>query len=159
MIGTLDAKQERKKRAYVANRAAILEKRKQNYAQNKEKILARNNIYYHQNKEAVQKVQKEWRASNPGASRKHALTRNYGITPEQWNKIFSDQDRCCAICRSPTPKSKKGWHTDHCHTSGAVRGILCTHCNVALGQVKDSVEILHAAIGYLETHAQKESSS
>ena len=38
---------------------------------------------------------------------------------------------------------------DHCHETGAVRGILCGLCNKALGQARDSVEVLSNLITYL----------
>jgi hypothetical protein len=41
-------------------------------------------------------------------------------------------------------------HADHCHESGAPRGVLCHWCNTGIGGLKDSVELLRAAIAYLE---------
>jgi len=40
-------------------------------------------------------------------------------------------------------------YVDHCHSSGKVRGLLCHHCNTALGKFQDSVEVLSSAIDYL----------
>lgn len=39
---------------------------------------------------------------------------------------------------------------DHCHTTGKIRGLLCTNCNNMLGKAKDNVEVLKKAISYLE---------
>lgn len=39
------------------------------------------------------------------------------------------------------------WHTDHCHTTGKVRGILCGWCNTALGKFQEDPNILKSAIG------------
>src|SRR5882724_7640093 len=52
------------------------------------------------------------------------LKRAYGITLEAFNMLFAAQRQKCAACASPEPNSKN-WHVDHCHKSGAVRGILC----------------------------------
>ena len=40
-------------------------------------------------------------------------------------------------------------HVDHCHDTGVVRGLLCSHCNTALGKFQDSPELLTAAIRYI----------
>jgi len=40
---------------------------------------------------------------------------------------------------------------DHCHDSGAVRGVLCSGCNTALGMVKDDPRRLRALADYLES--------
>jgi hypothetical protein len=98
---------------------------------------------------------KRWREQNRDkylASLKKAdLKRHYGLTQEQWNKLFTDQGSKCAACRSTDPKVKTGkWSTDHCHTTGKVRGILCNGCNTALGHAEDKPATLRALASYLE---------
>jgi hypothetical protein len=44
-------------------------------------------------------------------------------------------------------------HVDHDHGTGAIRGLLCSSCNQALGQMKERPELLRAAAEYLERHA------
>lgn len=83
------------------------------------------------------------------------LKREYGITSDEWWKMFEEQDCRCKICKSNTTAGK-GWHTDHCHTSNKVRGILCYHCNLLLGMAKDDVEVLSKAIEYLNTQKEIE---
>ena len=74
----------------------------------------------------------------------------YGISPEQYTNLFSSQGNCCAICRSDSPKSKRGWCVDHDHKTGKVRGILCHFCNPMLGQAQDDIKVLESAIFYLK---------
>jgi len=66
------------------------------------------------------------------------------------------QDNACAICKTPSdeiPHSTFKYNPlviDHSHTSGVVRGLLCPTCNNLLGHAKDNVELLKAAITYLQ---------
>ena len=73
----------------------------------------------------------------------------YNMSREDREELIQKQNRQCAIC-GYFFKSEKHTHIDHCHTTNKVRGILCTHCNVALGLLKDSPEILKSAIKYLK---------
>lgn len=88
--------------------------------------------------------------------RRSRLKKKYGITPQEWGDIFVQQGSSCASCKTADPGSASGWHTDHCHTTGKVRGILCHHCNAALGQVNDSISTLEALIKYLNKHRYKD---
>jgi hypothetical protein len=45
-------------------------------------------------------------------------------------------------------------HVDHDHVTGKVRGLLCNTCNVALGALQDSEELLIKAAGYIARHKQ-----
>jgi len=74
--------------------------------------------------------------------------KNYGLSIEQWNDLFIAQGRRCAACGC-AKHGGKNWHTDHDHATNKVRGILCHPCNVALGQVKDRVEVLYKLAQYL----------
>lgn len=93
------------------------------------------------------------RLAKPGVKERLAeeqLARYYGLKPGEWEEIFETQGRRCAICRTDAPMNRKGWHTDHCHVTGKVRGILCQPCNIGLGGFKDNPEGLRAAADYLE---------
>jgi hypothetical protein len=52
----------------------------------------------------------------------------------------------CNICGSI---SDKRLNIDHDHLSGIVRGVLCSRCNLTLGNVKDDISILEKMIEYL----------
>ena len=55
--------------------------------------------------------------------------------------------KACQICGQ---KDRRELCVDHCHTTGAVRGLLCDNCNKALGLFKDNVDVLNKAIDYLK---------
>ena len=60
------------------------------------------------------------------------------------------QDGLCAICeRHPEDGVLR---VDHDHSTGKIRGLLCRHCNLALGNMSDDVSLLRKAIAYLEKH-------
>ena len=80
------------------------------------------------------------------------LKRKFGIDSARYHEILAEQGGKCAICDSSDPGSRrnKHFHVDHCHTTGVVRGLLCAHCNTAIGSMRDSPERLRAAVAYLE---------
>ena len=77
------------------------------------------------------------------------LVKTYGITREQYNEMLIKQDYLCAICGRHQSESPKGLHTDHCHDTNKVRGLLCSSCNLALGLMKHNTTILTKAVKYL----------
>lgn len=104
---------------------------------------------------------KQWRKDNPekrraqqrletkrGGRKKH-LKRSYGLSLEEYNQMFEDQHGSCKICGVHQSQLAKPLFVDHCHTTGAVRGLLCTHCNFVLGYARDNPVILQSAINYL----------
>ena len=82
----------------------------------------------------------------PRDYRAENLRRRYGITTTDYAHQLRLQGGRCAICRS-LPASPL--HVDHDHDTAALRGLLCTACNVGLGQFHDDVELLDAAATYL----------
>lgn len=45
---------------------------------------------------------------------------------------------------------------DHDHQTGLARGWLCNACNLGIGKLQDSVDVLRKAIAYLESHSGRE---
>ena len=83
-----------------------------------------------------------------------AWKRIYGLEAGEYDTLLESQKGVCAICGTDTPSptqedTHKHLFVDHCHTSGAVRGLLCSSCNTGLGLFKDNPERLKAAIKYL----------
>lgn len=75
----------------------------------------------------------------------------YGITEEQYQQLLAKQDGVCAICERPD-RTYDHLSVDHDHETGAVRGLLCGHCNHAIGKMGDDPELLRKAALYLERH-------
>src|SRR5579862_5532617 len=53
---------------------------------------------------------------------------SYGLSIEELDQMVADQQSRCLIC-----KRKSKLCVDHCHRTGAIRGLLCRTCNMALG--------------------------
>jgi hypothetical protein len=74
----------------------------------------------------------------------------YGITLDEYNNMFEHQNGCCKICGTHQADLKNRLSVDHCHTSGAVRGLLCDRCNTALGLFDDDEQVLENALKYIK---------
>lgn len=94
-----------------------------------------------------------------GRIRGAELTRKYGITLEQYKRLFNEQGGVCAICgKEETNRRVKSENAhylsvDHDHVTDAVRGLLCQRCNAAIGMVNDNIELLQRAIDYLRKYS------
>lgn len=87
-----------------------------------------------------------------------ALKRGYGIDAAHYYRVLEAQQHRCAVCgcEASDParnKGKKRFNIDHDHTTGQVRGLLCSTCNVAIGHLRDSATLLRRAAAYLESYA------
>lgn len=78
--------------------------------------------------------------------------KKFGISVDEYNTMVHNQNNSCAICNKPKELFDgrgNNFHIDHCHSSGKVRGLLCSNCNTGLGQFKDNIKSLENAIQYL----------
>jgi len=76
---------------------------------------------------------------------KHNIKRRHGMLMREYAELFNKQNGRCAICMTRTDDLC----VDHCHTSNHIRGLLCAHCNRALGLLRDDIDALRRAIKYL----------
>lgn len=111
---------------------------------------------------------KAWRKKNPEKravqskregqkeySRSKQYRVYYGITLDDYNKMFAAQNGCCAICKTHQTHFKRRLSVDHNHTSQQIRQLLCHNCNALLGHAKENVNVLETAISYLTKHANQ----
>jgi hypothetical protein len=71
----------------------------------------------------------------------------YGITLEEYEKMLEAQGGHCAMCKRTRYKNRR-LAVDHNHTTGAIRGILCDGCNIALA-ILENPPLLAKAMAYL----------
>ncbi len=152
----------RQKAYQEANKEAVVAYQKTWYAANKQKHNAASKAYREANKEAEAARQKAWYQANKEravASRKayyeankealnawakgRALEYRYGLTSQQRDVMIEAQGNRCPGCKMQFGILKINQpHVDHCHSTGRVRGVLCGHCNKAVGLAGDSPKVL-----------------
>lgn len=83
--------------------------------------------------------------------------RERGITVPIYNALLFKQNFVCGICQRPeTARHQNSGRIrelsiDHDHETGKTRGLLCRSCNLALGNLNDSIPLLLAAVDYLKS--------
>jgi hypothetical protein len=75
------------------------------------------------------------------------LKRDFGISIDEYEEMVRLQNGVCKICGNPD--RRRGLAVDHDHSTGVIRGLLCSQCNTALGLFKDNPAVLGSAIQYL----------
>ena len=107
---------------------------------------------------------KLWRKKNPGYYdrrlkrdpnyfRGKKLLKLYGISLEEYERMYQEQGGLCRICGKPETRKVNGRAVplcvDHEHRTGKVRGLLCYSCNIALGFLEKS-DWVRRAYAYLK---------
>lgn len=110
---------------------------------------ARHNEWRLKNKAHCAKASKKWRDANPELAKDHIRKSTYKLPLGTYDHLLAEQQGRCAICETDKPGGRGAFHVDHCHSTGVVRGLLCHHCNLALGHLKDDPALLLKAIAYL----------
>jgi hypothetical protein len=82
--------------------------------------------------------------------RRTYLKYTYGITLEQYNQMFEEQNHRCAICSKHQDDYGYRFAVDHDKETKKVRGLLCRLCNSAIGLLKHDIAIIDKASEYLE---------
>ena len=132
------------------NAARIKENYQRHWDAHKEKILERSRVWRNENLERKKQSDREWYLKNTqlvvDRSWAFTLKKRYGITPEYYAELDVSQDGKCKVC-GLVPNKKLS--VDHCHTTNKVRGLLCQPCNMAIGLLKDDVQIIQSLLDYL----------
>jgi len=97
--------------------------------------------------EANKKYQKTEKGK--ASLRRAQLKYLYGITQEQYNQLFHQQNGQCGICGGHQSKLNRVLSVDHNHKTGEVRGLLCRECNVVLGHIEKRIKNLDRIKEYL----------
>ena len=113
--------------------------------------------YYQLNKERICSNNREINKRNYDSRKEknRCLMKSFNITIEDYEYLFNKQNGVCAICGNKEDRKHRNGKTfslavDHNHITGQIRGLLCSRCNMAIGGLGDSVEMLEKALVYLK---------
>lgn len=88
-------------------------------------------------------------AANPERRRANVIRIKYGMSLADYDDLLARQGGGCAMCGATTNPDGPSLAVDHCHATGAVRGILCGPCNKGIGLLKDDPALLARGVEYL----------
>lgn len=89
--------------------------------------------------------------NRPEVQREWNLRSKYGIGLADYEALLLFQGGRCAICSATAADlTTRHLHVDHDHITGRIRGLLCSHCNRALGNVRDDAGRLRRLADYLD---------
>lgn len=149
-----------KKEYYIKNREEILIKAKKRSKENKEKKKEYNKKYRLLNREKLIIKDKKKYIVSKEKNKDRLLKKCFGISLTDYMLMFNNQKGLCKICNNTETAKQvnsdaiRMLAVDHCHKTGRIRGLLCSRCNLALGQMNDNIEILLSAIEYLKQNEQ-----
>lgn len=139
-------------------------KKKEWNEKNREAERARCRDAHRRDSTRINQIRGRRRKEKP--ERYRAVSRAYGRSIYAKKKGYAAPDYCgedpravevrmlerqgwrCAICGVDLLRDSKT-HLDHCHKTGRIRGALCNYCNIGIGTLEDSPEILASAIKYI----------
>jgi hypothetical protein len=129
---------------------------------NREHLTAYAREHRKKNRDRYNENAKKWREQNRDKInvRRNTTRLIAGLlSPAAYDAMFAKQKGVCAICGNsqklkthPKHKRRRTLCVDHDHKTQRVRALLCTPCNAGLGQFKDDIELLKAALRYLQSH-------
>ena len=115
---------------------------------NPEKKAESNRKWVKENPEKDIESKKAWERRNPNKVKEHNLSK-YGLTLELYEQLSGEQNNVCAVCKE-TCTTWPRLSVDHCHETGKVRGLLCSRCNLAVGQLRNNPTFARSLAEYLE---------
>lgn len=148
-----------KKAAYnklyrATHKERIAELKRRWFAENIEMAGTIKKQWRDNNKEHIKECSKLWSVKNRDKIRSKILKYRYGITLNDYNRMFAEQNGCCKICNIHASELKVPLQVDHSHITGKVRGLLCGLCNSRLredniGHFNSYDSLYSKALGYI----------
>jgi hypothetical protein len=126
---------------------------KRTQCRNCDREYEKNNIenkrkYRKDNNKSRVEYMKKFRSENKEMVQNSRLKKIYGISYQDYSLMLESQKYVCAICEKVC-QTGRSLAVDHCHTTGKIRGLLCSKCNVSIGLLNDDYKLLEKAYKYL----------
>lgn len=109
--------------------------------------------YVEKNRSTINEQMRKRYRGKPGEKERmqwYSRQKFYGVSKENFEKMFKTQKGCCAICKIAQSSTKHTFNIDHDHDTGKIRGLLCMRCNRGMGLLRDDKVILSNALKYLK---------
>jgi hypothetical protein len=135
------------RREYMRRRRLDPEYRKAGYARHKK--------WAQKNRDRLKDYQKKWNSKpeNILARRIKMFEKTHGIPYSEFQRLFEVQNGRCAICGTELDvngvMSNKKAVLDHDHKTNAIRGVLCSICNLNIHVVENYGHLLPKMVSYL----------
>lgn len=102
----------------------------------------------------------KWKKNNKGLVKQQARQHNWNrynilnsdgsnFTQIDFDRHYQIQQGKCLMCQKHQTELTKPLCVDHNHITKIFRGLLCHSCNVSLGLLGDSIEVLESGTRYL----------
>jgi hypothetical protein len=112
--------------------------------------------FQHRCKSCKKKYDVEWRKHRDKTIERNSnYKRKYGITIEDYNKMFEEQHGCCVICGRHQTEMKEILAVEHSHETGKVRGLVCNRCNIIIGFFEDYPQLIITIKNYIGMSEQE----
>lgn len=125
--------------------------------QTKAEIVA---TYRVRHRSAIQADGRAYYHRTARASKNKRLKTRYGVTIEWFDTKVKEQNNLCESCGNPEKAKdhrtgiRRSLSVDHDHDTGAVRGLLCAHCNAILGALETHYEIVRQLNRYVKKYGK-----
>jgi hypothetical protein len=121
--------------------------------------IQRTNNFIEKHRDSVNKKRRARRKLLTKEERRKANLQQLGWTLELWKSKLKKQKGKCAICKKVLTFEDKITGSrgcaDHLHTKPPKpRGILCTNCNLGIGNLQENYKIMEAAIAYVKEYQE-----
>jgi hypothetical protein len=136
--GSMSAKSERNKKRYAEDPVF------------RERVLATNRRFRLRHREELNERKRLERISDPEFPERHherTIRIKYGLPLGEYGRMLAAQNGVCKICQRTCYRRLS---VDHCHVTNKLRWLLCSKCNIGLGQFDHDPDLLREAANYLD---------